>query len=221
MKTNFLNFKTMKPKVHEHNKSNRFNVSKTIKFYAMAVIAVAMLASCSDDDNTPDPVDEEEAITKLVLTFVNQADDTDTVVLTWDDADGDEEVDAGEKTVVGEFSTSEVYDAEIGLFNEDEDFLDEDILANQASIDAHFFTYATTLGFTMERAGNDDTRSDNNKLGVKTIWTAGSTGGTGSITIQLFHESPTVDDSNGFGTAAGTDTDIDIFFDVTISDPAS
>jgi hypothetical protein len=68
----------------------------------------------------------------------------------------------------------------------------------------------------MVRAIDDNTRTDNYKLGVKTTWTAGSTTGNGSITIQLFHESPNVDDSNGFGTAAGTDTDIDISFDVEI-----
>ncbi len=207
----------MKSMINEHNKLNRFNLSKTIKSCAMAVIAIAMLASCSsDDDKSSDPVEEEEAITKLILTFTNQTDATDTVVLTWDDVNEDEVIDAGEKTVEGEFNTSQVYNAVIGLFNKDEDFLDEDILANQASIDAHFFVYATSLDFTMERASDDNARSDKNKLGVKTTWTAGATTGTGSISAKLFHESPTVSDSDGFGTAAGTDTDIDISFDVEI-----
>jgi len=206
MKIKFLNFKTM----------------KTIKFYAMAVIAISMFASCSNDDGgDSDPVDEgEEPVTKLVLTFTNSDDDTDTVVLTWDDANEDLVIDAGEKTVVGEFSESGVYDAEIGLFSGDEDFLAADILANQASIDAHFFVYATDLDFIMVRADDDNTRSDNNKLGVQTTWTAG-TAGTGSITIQLFHESPNVSDNDGFGTAEGTDTDIDISFDVEIAAAAT
>ncbi len=201
MKINFLNLKTM----------------KTIKFYAMAVIAIAMLASCSnDDDATPDPVEEEEAITRVVITFTNQANATDTVVLTWNDDDGDEVVDDNEKTVVGTFAASAVYDAVLGLFNEAEDFLDEDILADQASIDAHFFVYATTLNFTMVRAdGTGATRTDNNKLGVSTTWTAGAAG-TGTISMELYHESPSVDDSDGFGTAAGDDTDIDISFDAEI-----
>ncbi len=199
MKINFLNSKTM----------------KTIKFYAMAVMAIAMLASCDNDDDTLEPVEEEEAITRIVLTFTNQADANDTVVLTWDDTNGDEEVDDNEKTVVGEFAANGTYDAEIGLFNEDEDFLDEDILADQAAIDAHFFVYATNLDFTMMRAADDETRTDNNKLGVKTVWTAGAAG-TGSISIELHHESPSVDDSTGFGTAAGDDTDIDISFNAEI-----
>lgn len=200
MKIKFLNFKTM----------------KRVRFYAMTIIATAMFASCSsDDDGTPPPVEEEEAITKLVLTFINQNDATETVVLTWDDANEDEVIDEGEKTVEGEFNAGEVYDATLGLFNVDEDFLDEDILADQASIDAHFFVYATALDFTMARASDDNARSDNNKLGVKTTWTAG-VAGTGDISVQLFHESPSVSDSDGFGSAEGTDTDIDISFDVEI-----
>jgi len=188
-----------------------------MKFYATAAIAMALFASCSDDDETPpEAVEEEEAITRLVLTFTNQNDAADTVVLTWDDANEDEVIDDGEKTVTGQFSADGVYDAELGLFNLDEDFLDEDILADQAGIDAHFFTYATTLDFTMARADDDNARSDNNKLGVKTVWTAGSTAGTGTISVSLYHESPSVDDSDGFGTAAGDDTDIDISFDTEI-----
>ncbi|GAB1858270.1 hypothetical protein MHTCC0001_31070 [Flavobacteriaceae bacterium MHTCC 0001] len=191
------------------------NLMKTTKFLFGTLFCLALVTSCSDDD-TPKSIEEEEAITKLVLTFTNEIDDTDTVVLTWNDDNENEEVEASEKTVVGEFEAGEVYDAAIELFNKDEDFLDEDILENQASIDAHFFVYATTLDFTMARAdGTEATRTDNNKLGVKTTWTAGAAG-TGSISIELHHESPSVSDNDGFGTAEGDDTDIAISFDAEI-----
>ena len=198
MKTNFLNFNTM----------------KTTKFFLSAFLGLALLASCSDDDDGTPPVEEEEAITTLILTFTKQG-TTDTVVLTWIDANLDEIIDAGEQSVTGTFETGEVYDAEIELFNLDEDFLEEDILADQAGIDAHFFVYATSLDFTMTRATTDNVRSDGNRLGVNTVWTAGASG-TGTITIQLYHESPGVDDDGGFGSATGTDTDIDITFNAEI-----
>jgi len=200
--------------------SLNLNFMKTSQFFINAFLCLAVITSftsCSNDDDTPDPVEEEEAITELVLTFTNQDDDTDTVVLTWEDANEDEVIDAGEQTVTGVFEADAVYDAEIGLFAEDEDFLDEDVLADQASIDAHFFTYGTDLSFSMERASDDNERSDGAKLGVKTTWTAGSDAETGYISIQLFHESPGVDDSDGFGSATGTDTDIDISFDVEVA----
>lgn len=188
---------------------------KTIKFYAMSVMAIAMLASCDNDDDTPEPVEEEEAITEVILTFENEADSDDEVILTWEDENGDETVQPSEQTVVGTFTSGAIYEAEIELFNEDEDFLDEDITADQASIDAHFFVYATTLDFTMMRASDDDERTDGNKLGVETVWTAGAAG-TGTISIELHHESPSVNDSDGFGMAAGDDTDISISFNAEI-----
>ncbi len=203
MKTQFLNL----------------NFMKTCKFLMKAFLCLGLVTSftsCSDDDDTPPVViEEEEAITGLVLTFTNQDDDSE-VILTWEDANLDEVIDEGEQTVEGAFISGDVYDAELGLFAGDEDFLEEDILEDQAAIDAHFFVYdAGDLDFTMVRADDDFERSDMNKLGVLTTWTAGAAG-TGGITVQLFHESPSVDDSDGFGSAEGTDTDIEITFDVTV-----
>lgn len=203
MKTNLLNL----------------NFMKTSKFFMNAILCLTLIGSftsCSDDDDTPEVIEEEEAITSLVLTYTNQDDATDTVVLTWIDENEDLIIDAGEQTVEGTFTTGATYDATLGLFAEDEDFLEEDILADQTAIDAHFFLYSTDLDFTMERASDDYLRADGVNLGVETVWTAGSTAGTGTITAQLFHEAPSVDDTDGFGSTTGTDTDIDITFSVTI-----
>lgn len=201
MNINFLNFKTMK-------------TMKTIKFFSIAALTVGMLASCSDNE-LPEDIEGEDEITRLELTFTSQSDITDTVTLKWDDENEDEEIQESEKTVEGSFKSGVMYDAEIALFNKEEDFLEEDILENQLAIDAHFFVYSSSLDFMMSRASNDNARSDNNKLGVKTTWTAPSSG-TGTIGIKLYHESPTVSDSDGFGTAVGDDTDIDITFNISV-----
>ena len=217
MNTNKLKLETMK------NQFLNLNFMKTSKFFINAFLCLTFITSftsCSDDD-TPGVVDEEDPVTQLILTFTNQADNTDTIVLTWDDENLNEVVDAGEQTVVGTFEVDNDYSATIELFSGDEDFLEEDILANQNSIDAHFFVYDTDLSFSMERAASDNLRSDNYKLGVNTLWTAGSSAESGEITIQLFHESSTVNDSDGFGTAEGIDTDIDISFDVEVENTES
>ena len=200
------------------------NIMKTNNFFIKTILGLSLVASftsCSNDDDTtlPDPVEEEEAITGLTLTFTNQDDSDDVVTLTWEDANEDLIKDDSEISIEGTFIPNGVYDAEIGLFAEEgEDFLEEDILDSQEAIDAHFFTYAVEdLDFTMVRSDNDEERTDGNKLGVFTEWTAGSTTGTGTITIKLYHESPTVSDDDGFGTAAGTDTDIEISFLVAIN----
>ena len=199
MKLNYLNLKTM----------------RNFKFYAMTALAVSMLASCSSDDDggsTPAPVEDEEAITRVTLTFTNESDIDDIVTLDWNDDNGDEVVDMNEKVVTGSFSADQTYNATLELYNEDEDFLEEDITSTQAGTDAHFFVYGTdNSDFSMTRDTEDFLRSDNNKLGVYTTWTTGTTT-TGSISVALYHESPSVSDSDGFGTAEGDDTDIDISF---------
>jgi len=144
---------------------------KTSKFFVNAFLCFTLIGSftsCSDDDgdDLPDVVEEEEAITSLVLTYTNQDDATDTVILTWVDDNEDLIIDAGE----------------------------------------------------MERTSDDYLRTDGVYLGVETAWTAGSTAGTGTITAQLYHEAPSVDDTDGFGSTTGTDTDIDITFSVTITE---
>ena len=197
---------------------------KTNKFFINAFLCLTLSASfisCSDDDdnNIPELIEGEEDVTSIVLTFINQDDSDDTVVLTWEDANEDLIQDEGEKTVTGTFTSGEVYNATVGLFAEEEDFLEEDILSEQDAINAHFFVYSTTADFTVDRSADSYTRADGNKLGINTEWTA-VTAGTGTINIQLFHESPTVSDADGFGTAEGTDTDIDISFTVTIEAPA-
>ena len=64
---------------------------------------------------------------------------------------------------------------------------------------------------TFARSTNDVVRADGNLLGFETVWTA-NTASSGSITIQLYHESETVNDDNDFGTQTGGSTDIDITF---------
>lgn len=208
MKTNNFNLSNLK----------NTNIMKFSKFIGLPIIALALFTSCESDDDGG-VVEDEEAITQVRLTFTNQTDANDTVVLNWTDANLDEVVDEDEKIITGEFNISAIYDAEIELFNEDEDFLEEDITADQAGIDAHFFVYeASDVDFTMARSDDDFTRSDNNKLGVLTTWTAGDVEQDGTINIKLYHESPSVSDMGGFGTAEGTDTDLDITFNVEIDD---
>ena len=91
---------------------------------------------------------------------------------------------------------------------------DEDITVEVTDVepDEHFFIYNISgLDITFSRSANDVVRTDGNKLGFETTWVANAAG-TGNITIQLFHESETVNDDNELGTQTGGSTDIDITF---------
>ena len=42
---------------------------KNVKFLATAIFATVLFVSCSNDDDTPEPVNEEEVITTLTVTL--------------------------------------------------------------------------------------------------------------------------------------------------------
>lgn len=190
----------------------KLNVMKTSKFFVSAIFCLTLLASCSDDDDgNPTPPNEEEVITNVTLAFENTADASDTVTLLSVDPDGDDGPTAPEQTITGSFTAGATYAATIELFNaiEGEDITEE---VRDDEPDEHFFVYAINgLDMTFTRGATDVVRADGNKLGYATNWVANATG-TGTITVQLFHESSSVDDSNEFGTQSGGSTDVDITF---------
>lgn len=206
MKTNKTNFKTMST-----NFLN-FNNMKTTKYFLSAILCLTLFASCSNDDDGDniDPPNEEEVITDVTLTFINGANMNDVVELKSVDADGEEGPLAPTVTVTGNFTAGATYIATLDIYNSIED---EDITVEitDEEPDEHFFIYAINgLDMTFARSANDIVRMDGNRLGFETVWVA-NTASTGSITIQLFHDSESVDDS-GFGTQTGGSTDIDITF---------
>ncbi len=185
---------------------------KTIKLFAIPMLALALFASCSDDDDAPAPVLEEELITDVILTFENDADPNDIVTLTSIAPDGHED-GASTETIDGTFTAGATYSLTLALTNESEDpaedVLNDDIIPEA---DEHFFVYAVnTIDLAMTRDANDVAGPDGSKLGVRTTWVAGAAT-TGNIQITLVHEPVTVDDADEFGSATGGSEDFNIVF---------
>lgn len=185
-----------------------------MRFLASMLLCFTLVVSCSDDDSTPPPPNEEEVITDVTYTFVNDADAADIVVLDLEDSDGPDGPNAPQFFVSGPFTAGATYTATVEIFNsiEGEDITSEVV---DEEPDEHFFIYATTVDMTFSRAANDVVRTDGNSLGFETTWVANSAG-TGTITAQLWHESESVDDSNGFGTQTGGEEDFNITWNVEI-----
>ena len=208
MKRENSNLKTMK-----NHKSN-LNIMKSTKFFISALFCLALVTSftsCSDDDD-PAPVNEEEIITTLTLTFVNTANPLDFVVLNSFAADGLEDGMSTE-TITGNFTAGVTYALSLSLLNTSEnpaeDVLNGDIIPEA---DEHFFAYAVNgLDMTMTRDAGDVDGPSGSKLGVNTTWVANSAG-TGNLQIRLIHEPTTVDDSDEFGSATGGSEDFNITF---------
>jgi hypothetical protein len=198
MITNNSKFKTMK------NTSSRI--------MATLFLGLAVLVSCSDDDG-PEAPNEEEVITDVTYTFVNESNPNDEVVLEFVDDDGPDGPNVPVLTVTGFFTAGDTYLATVEIYNsiEDEDITEEVV---EDEPDEHFFTYSFSgLQFDFARTDDDVERTDGNKLGFETRWGA-IAAGTGSITVQLWHESETVDDSanGGLGAQTGGEDDFNITF---------
>ncbi len=206
MNTKTLNLKTMK--INYLNS----NLMKTSKLFLSALFCLTLITSCSDDDD-PEAVLEEELITNVTLTFVNDADATDIVVMTSVAPDGQD--GASIEDVTGSFTAGATYALTLSILNAEdpndpEDVLNEDIIKEA---DEHFFTYAVSGGInlTMSRDGDDIDGADSNKLGVNTTWVAGAVS-TGNVQIKLIHLPEGADDSDEFGSVTGGSEDLNITF---------
>ena len=195
-------------------KINSFNLNsmKTSKLFLSALFCFTLITSCSDDDN-PAPINPEELITDVTLTFVNNADATDTVILSSVAPDGQEGTST--ETITGTF-TSKIKSSPLptlSMLNASEspaeDILNEDIVLEA---DEHFFSYGVNgINLTMTRDSDDFDGPYGSKLGVNTTWVAGAAS-TGNIQIILTHEPTSVDDSDGFGSSTGGSEDLNLTF---------
>lgn len=178
-----------------------------MKFLKYALLASTLIfASCSDDDdNTPEPVNEEEVITTLTVTLDSGS---DTVVMQYQDLDG-EGSDPAEITVSGTLSVNTVYDGSIVLLNEIEgENITEEV---EEEADEHQFFYSVGSGLNITTDYND-ADSMGNPVGLSFILST-SEASSGALTFTLRHEPNKPND--GLETAGG-ETDIEVTFDVTV-----
>ena len=179
-----------------------------MKFFKYALLASTLIfASCSDDDDAPEPVNEEEVITTLTVTLDSGS---DTVVMQYQDLDGDGP-DAATVTVSGSLSANTTYDGSIILLNETEspaENITEEI--EEEDLDHQFFY---TVGSGLDVAAEyGDADSQGNPLGLSFILNTG-VASSGGLTFTLRHEpnKPNTGLEN-----AGGETDIEVTFDVTV-----
>jgi hypothetical protein len=177
-----------------------------MKFLKYALLASALVfASCSDDDNTPDEVNEEEVITTLTVTLDSG---TDQIILQYQDLDG-EGSDPAEITVSGTLSANTVYDGSIVLLNEIEgENITEEV---EEEADEHQFFYTVGSGLNVTTDYND-ADSMGNPVGLSFILST-LDASSGALTFTLRHE-PNKPNS-GLNNAGG-ETDIEITFNVTV-----
>lgn len=197
MNTHFLKIKTM----------------KTIKLFAIPLLALALFSSCEEDDFIPQIVNEEEVITKMTLTMTPVGGGT-AVTLVTDDPDGDGPL--APVVTGGTFLANTTYNGSIELLDESDPTDVEDITEEvEEEDDEHQFFFSATGN--VGTITYSDADGDGNPVGLSFQFVTGSAT-TGTLTVTLRHE-PNKDAagvSNGDITNAGGETDIEATFNVTV-----
>ena len=181
-----------------------------MKIFKYALLAIPFLYfSCSDDDDAPEQINEEEVITTMTIYLENSADASDVIMMQTQDLDGD---GPNEPVIMvdGPLSSGSVYYGAIGWANEMEDPAENITLEILEEDEEHqVFFNATGVDIAFEYGDFD---SNNNPLGVIFSMSTGNAG-SGSVTITLVHEPAKPND--GLDTAGGS-IDIQTTFPVTV-----
>ena len=188
----------------------------TFKKISLLSLSLIVLASCSNDDDNPTPVNEEEVITTANITFTPQGAGT-TVELNYVDLDGDGPTEPT-ITVSGAFANNTTYMGSIELLNETETPAEDITEEVQAEDEDHQLFYTLTDA-TFGTFTYNDQDSNGNPVGVTFTLVTGDTPATvdTNLTVTLRHE-PNKDGanvSNGDITNAGGETDVQATFSIS------
>ena len=186
----------------------KFQTMKTMKTSAFYALLTLAMLGCSDDDTTPEIINEDELITTVILTLT--PDSGDQVVLTTVDLDGDGP-DEPETTVVGNFSENTIYDGTVAFLDESGEEVEDITQEVIEEADEHQVFYTVSEGLNITTTYQDFDSNDN-PLGVNITLETGEAS-SGSLTVTLRHEP--VKPNDGLDSARG-ETDIATSFDVTI-----
>lgn len=179
-----------------------------IKLVSITLFTLLFVACSSDDDAAPEPVNEEELITTMIVTLSNGP---DQVVLYYQDIDGEDGPGAEILTVSGPLIANTTYDGAIRLLNESDEEVEEITEEIEEEDDEHQFFY--TIGTGLDVATEYEDEDENgNPVGLSFTLTTGAAS-SGSLTFTLQHEPTKPND--GLDVAGG-ETDIEKSFDLVV-----
>lgn len=171
------------------------------------LVSASVFTGCDNDD--PEPVNEEELITTVRVTFTNQANAGDVVVATFTDIDGEGGDDP--ITVNPTLSANATYTVGVEFLNESETPAEDITEEVEEEGDEHqvFMVVSGGLNLTYEYG---DTDGNGNPLGLTGTAATGAAS-TGTLNVVLRHEPKKP--NTGLADAGG-ETDITVDFAVTI-----
>ncbi|MDU0371000.1 hypothetical protein ACFPAF_11390 [Hymenobacter endophyticus] len=175
--------------------------------FLAALAAAPLLSSCSDDNDTPTPDDDNEQITTVRYELTPTTGGS-TLTAQYRDVDGD----GGAAPVISglTLAANTTYTGKIVLLDETKTPA-EDISAEvKEEADEHLFVYTpSNVNLTVTRTDKD---KNNLEVGLETrLQTAAASATAGTLRVTLRHQPGTKN-----GSATPGDTDVEVDFPVTV-----
>lgn len=185
----------------------RITRNKSFKTVLALSIMASIIASCSNDDDNPVAVDEEEVITTMNVTLTAAS---GTITLQSVDLDGDGP-NAPEITISGNLAANTTYAGSIELLNETETPSENITEEIEEEDDEHQFFFTT--GGAISAVSYADEDGNGNPVGLS-FELETSDAGSGTFQITLRHEPKKPND--GTLADAGGETDIAQTFSLVV-----
>ncbi len=185
---------------------------RTIKFLSMLALSGVLFTSCSDDDETPDEVNEEEIITTMTVTLTPVLPQGQGTVITFQTRDLDGDGPNAPVVTAPDLAGNTTYNGSIELLNETESPAEDITEEVEEEADEHQFIFQTTG--SVASAIPTDTDGNGNPVGLNFAMVT-DTAGAASLTVTLRHEPTKPNDLTLAG--AGGETDITATFNFNIT----
>lgn len=181
----------------------------SIKYLTLVVMILAFSACGSDD---PEPVNEEELITTVRVTFSNV--DLPAVVASFTDLDGPGGEDP--EIISPNLMENTTYTVSVEFLNELESPAENITEEVEEEADEHQVFVIPGAGLNLTYAYNDED-GNGNPIGLSGTVTTGDAS-TGNLTVTLLHEpnKSAANVSSGDPANAGGETDVTVTFTVNI-----
>ena len=179
-------------------------MKSNFKYLLVGLLSVVII-SCSKDDDSPEPINEEEVITTMTVVL-----NPGNITLKSQDLDGDGP-NAPNVTVSGNLSANTTYTGSVTFLNELESRA-EDITEEVEEEDDEHQVIFVSSGVALS-VSDLNTDGNGNDLGTQFSLSTAAVG-SGTLRIVLRHEPTKPNDGTLAG--AGGETDIDVSFNVTV-----
>ena len=169
-----------------------------IQYKTLYLLLSLLIISCSKDD--PEPINEEELITTVQLTFKSPGITDQTV--RWQEGSNNSDIIS--------LAANTQYEVEIIFLDESDPSDIEDITEEvKEEADEHQVFYQfSQLNISLEQSSSDTLDSNQNPLFVNSLWNTSEVG-TGTVRVYLIHEPVTKSSSTRDGFAGETDVTVD------------